>query len=97
MPTINSMATIQYTIRGIPAQVDTRLRRLARLRGQSLNQIVVEQLAAQPATTTRPSTLPKKPSINTEFDDLFGMMTPLEPAVEAALSAQRIVNPKDWH
>ncbi|HUD06588.1 MAG TPA: hypothetical protein VMR34_01755 [Candidatus Saccharimonadales bacterium] len=90
------MSTIQYTIRGIPVEVDARLRRLARLRGQSLNQVVVDYLATQstPATKQPPHT--KKPSLNTDFDDLFGKITPLEPKVEAALRAQRIVNPKDW-
>jgi hypothetical protein len=90
------MATIQYTIRGIPAQVDSRLRRLARLRGQSLNQIVIEQLTAESKPSHKQAFSSKKPTVNTDFDDLFGLMTPLEPAVETALQAQRTVNPKDW-
>jgi hypothetical protein len=91
-----NMATIQYTIRGIPAQVDSRLRRLARLRGQSLNQIVIEQLTAESKPSHKQAFSSKKPTVNTDFDDLFGLMTPLEPAVETVLQAQRTVNPKDW-
>ena len=91
-----NMTTIQYTIRGVPAQVDSRLRRLAKLRGQSLNQVVIEQLKARPNLTTKPETHSTKPKVNTDFDDLFGTITPLESEVEAALRAQRKVNPKDW-
>ena len=90
------MTMIQYTIRGIPAQVDSRLRRLARLRGQSLNRVVVEKLAAESSTKSKKTTHSKKPKVNTDFDDLFGTLTPLEPKVEAALSGQRVVNAKDW-
>jgi hypothetical protein len=39
------MSTSQYTIRNIPEQVDRYLRRRAELTGQSLNQVVVNELA----------------------------------------------------
>jgi tRNA(fMet)-specific endonuclease VapC len=83
------MATIQYTIRGVPSKVDARLRRLARLRGKSLNQVVLEQLSAQLASDGKQSLPGSKPTINTDFDDLFGTLTPLEPEVEAVLRAAR--------
>ncbi len=43
MPTAD---VLQYTIRGIPRQVDKVLRRKARQRGISLNQLLVEELSA---------------------------------------------------
>lgn len=90
------MSTIQYTIRNIPADVDARLRRLARLRRQSLNQVVVDRLSNPPAARANRSKVRRKPLVNTDFDDLFGHMTPLEPEVEEALRAQRVIDPKDW-
>jgi hypothetical protein len=84
------MSSIQYTIRGVPLEVDAKLRRLASLRKQSLNQVVLEQLSSNKSTSIT------KSKINTDFDDLFGKITPLEPEVVAALGAQREVNPKDW-
>jgi hypothetical protein len=90
------MSTIQYTIRGVPPEIDTKLRRLASLRNQSLNQIVLDKLASSVSGLSKKSLHLTKPKINTDFDDLFGKITPLEPEVEAALSSQRVVNPKDW-
>ena len=37
---------VQYTVRGVPDQVDDALRRKAREEGKSLNQVTVEALAA---------------------------------------------------
>ena len=89
------MSTIQYTIRGVPPEIDTKLRRLASLRNQSLNKIVLEQLSSNLTSSKRPTHIVKS-KVNTDFDDLFGNITPLEPEVEAALSSQRLVNHKDW-
>ncbi len=41
MPT---SAKIQYTVRGVPKETDRALRRKARQRGLSLNQLLVEEL-----------------------------------------------------
>ncbi|HVC35867.1 MAG TPA: hypothetical protein VNE40_00250 [Candidatus Dormibacteraeota bacterium] len=90
------MSTIQYTIRGVPSEVDSKLRRLANLRSQSLNQVVLEQLSSNKVNSPQKSTDITKSKVNTDFDDLFGTITPLEPEVEAALSSQRAVRPKDW-
>lgn len=90
------MPTIQYTIRGVPPEIDAKLRRLASLRNQSLNQVVIEQLSSNKLNLPKRSTHLVKPKVNTDFDDLFGSITPLEPDVEAALSSQRVMNPKDW-
>ena len=40
------MDAIEYTIHGIPAALDAALRRRARERGASLNQTVIDALAA---------------------------------------------------
>ncbi len=90
------MSTIQYTIRGVPPEIDSKLRRLARLRNQSLNQVVLEQLSSDRLDAPKKSKHIAKTKVNTDFDDLFGNITPLEPEVEAALNSQRIVSPKDW-
>lgn len=39
------MKAIQYTIRNIPAPVDRYLRRRAQISGQSLNQVIVQELS----------------------------------------------------
>lgn len=39
------MKTKQYTIRNIPEPVDRYLRKLAKLSGRSLNQVVIEELS----------------------------------------------------
>ncbi len=96
MPTHKSMSTIQYTIRGVPPEIDAKLRRLARLKNRSLNQIVLEQLSSNNLNLPKRSTNIVKSKVNTDFDDLFGSITPLEPEVEAALISQRVVNFKDW-
>ncbi|MDE0022838.1 MAG: hypothetical protein OXP69_00335 [Spirochaetaceae bacterium] len=41
------MDVIEYTIHGIPAVLDAALRRRARERGASLNQTVIDALAAE--------------------------------------------------
>lgn len=38
---------IQYTIRGVPPATDRRLRKLAKIRGVSLNDVVLDELSAQ--------------------------------------------------
>lgn len=39
------MKSIQYTIRGIPEPVDRYFRKLAELRGKSLNQVIVDEMS----------------------------------------------------
>lgn len=90
------MSSIQYTIRGVPSKVDARLRRIAGLRGKSLNQVVLEQLSYNPEVSKERTAPKKKAKANSDFDNLFGTITPLEPEVEMVLRSQRLVNPKDW-
>lgn len=53
------MNTRQYTIRNIPPQLDRLLRKRAQLSGKSLNQLVLEDIAAQNNTplTSQPTTI----------------------------------------
>lgn len=46
------MASIQYTIRNIPPEVDNTLKRRARITGKSFNQVVVDELSRNVAKTT---------------------------------------------
>lgn len=47
--------TIQYTVRGVPDDVDSRLRELAHATGKSLNTVIVERLAFASLPPTPPN------------------------------------------
>lgn len=76
---------IQYTIRGVPREVDRVLRGKAARRKQSLNQLIVDELTA--ATTGR--------TIRADFSDLVGQWTP-DPAFDDVLAAQRQIDWDKW-
>lgn len=76
---------LQYTIRGIPPEVDRLLRRKAANRKQSLNQVVVDELTAATTGTQK----------RADFLDLAGKWTP-DPAFDEILAAQRQVDPDKW-
>jgi hypothetical protein len=76
---------IQYTIRGVPAEVDRALREKALHRRASLNEIVVEELVA--ATTGR--------RVHADFSDLVGRWTP-DPDFDEILAAQRQIDWEKW-
>jgi hypothetical protein len=57
---------IQYTIRGVPREIDEILRRKAARGGQSLNQVILDELAA----TTGGGKL------KADFSELVGRWTP---------------------
>jgi hypothetical protein len=78
-------APVQYTIRGIPREVDRVLRQRARQRGESLNQLVVDELTV--ATIGRPN--------RADFTDLVGQWTP-DPAFDEILASQRRVDADKW-
>jgi hypothetical protein len=75
--------SIQYTIRGIPSQVDRILRQKAARRKQSLNQVVIEELT----TATQ--------GHKTDFSDLAGQWTP-DPAFDEILATQRQIDTDKW-
>jgi len=78
-------ASVQYTIRGIPQDVDRALRQKAARRKQSLNQIIVEEL-----TTAAIGRLPRE-----DFSDIVGRWTP-DPAFDEILASQRRIDWDKW-
>ncbi len=71
---------MQYTIRGIPAVVDDALRARARAAGKSLNEVVVDALAAGAGVTVAPRR-------RRDLGDVAGTWK-TDKAVESALAAQ---------
>jgi len=77
--------SVQYTIRGIPLEVDRVLRQRAARRKQSLNRVILEEL-----TVAAIGGQPKA-----DFSDLAGRWTP-DPAFDEILAAQRQVDRDKW-
>jgi hypothetical protein len=77
--------SIQYTIRGVPREVDRVLRRKAAQRKQSLNQVILDELTV--ATVGRKRLA--------DFADLLGRWTP-DPAFDEIVAAQRQIDPEKW-
>jgi hypothetical protein len=84
MPTGDSL---QYTVRGIPREVDRVLRRKARQRRISLNQLVVEELSAigGGARARRLRSL-----------DQLGGVWQEDPEFDRILNEQRQIDPALW-
>jgi len=78
-------ASVQYTIRGIPLEVDRALRQKAARRKQSLNRVILEEL-----TVAAIGGQPKA-----DFSDLTGRWTP-DPAFDEILAAQRQIDRDKW-
>jgi len=76
---------VQYTVRGVPREVDIELRRKAARRNVSLNQIIVEQLSEA-------STGARK---REDFSDLVGKWTP-DPAFDEILASSRQIDRDKW-
>jgi len=76
---------IQYTIRGVPREVDSRLRQQAATRKQSLNQVILEELSA--------ATLGHRK--RADFSDLAGRWTP-DAAFDEVIASQRQIDPDKW-
>jgi hypothetical protein len=75
----------QYTIRGVPPEVDRVLRQKAAKLKQSLNQVIVDELTR--ATIGRPR--------RSDFSDLVGRWTP-DPAFDHILESQRQIDWETW-
>jgi hypothetical protein len=75
---------IQYTIRGVPREVDRFLRRQAAQRKKSLNQVILDELAVATVGQRR-----------ADFSDLVGRWTP-DPAFDEILAAQRQIDRDKW-
>lgn len=82
---MKKQAPIQYTVRGIPPEVDRVLRQRAARRGQSLNQAIIDELTEL--------TVGQRP--HADFSDLVGRWTP-DPAFDEILSAQRQIDWDKW-
>lgn len=76
---------IQYTVRGVPHEVDRALRRKAAQRKLSLNQVIVEALTAATIRARK----------RADFRDVAGQWTP-DPAFDAILATQRRIDPDKW-
>jgi hypothetical protein len=76
---------IQYTIRGIPEEVDRALRRKATQRKVSLNQIIVEELTAGTTGVRK----------RADFRDIAGQWTP-DPAFDEIIATLRQIDPEKW-
>ena len=82
---MGKQAAIQYTIRGVPAEVDRALRRKAAKRKLSLNQVVVEELTV--------AAIGEK--ARADFSDLVGRWIP-DPAFDEIVASQRQIDWEKW-
>lgn len=81
-------ARLQYTIRGVPAQVDRALRAQARATGRSVNQVALEALAR--GAGERP--LPRR-----DLSFISGSLSRIEAQqLEASVAKQRRIDRKLW-
>jgi hypothetical protein len=78
-------ATVDYTVRGVPAEVDRLLRQRAGKLKQSLNRVIVDELTR--AAIGRP--------VRADFSDLVGRWTP-DPAFDEILGSQRQIDWDKW-
>jgi hypothetical protein len=76
---------VQYTIRGVPPEVDRALRQKAARRKQSLNRVILEELIAASIGQRRKA----------DFSDLAGLWTP-DPAFDDIMAAQRQIDWEKW-
>jgi hypothetical protein len=76
---------VQYTIRGVPSEVDRALRKKSAQLKLSLNQIVIEELTRATIGRTRKA----------DFSDLVGQWTP-DPAFDEIIAAQRQIDWDKW-
>lgn len=78
-------APIQYTIRGVPPEVDRFLRQKAKRRHKSLNQMVIEELSTSANARTKKA----------DFSALVGKWVP-DPAFDEVIASQRKIDPELW-
>jgi hypothetical protein len=79
---------MQYTIRNIPEALDEALRRVARERGKSLNEVAIEALARGAGITQH----------RRRQRDLSGMAGTWreDPAFDSAIAAQDTIDEEMW-
>jgi hypothetical protein len=76
---------IQYSVRGIPPEVDRALRHKAAKRRVSLNQLLVEELTHATVGT----------AARADFSHFVGKWEP-DPAFDEILRSQRKINTNHW-
>jgi hypothetical protein len=76
---------IHYTVRGIPPDVDQALRAAAAKRKQSLNRVILDELARAVGVNT-----PKA-----DFSDLVGKWKH-DPGFDEIIASQRRIDPAKW-
>lgn len=79
---------MQYTIRNVPEPVDAALRRMARQRGKSLNQVAVEALV-------RGAGLDEQRVRQRDLSNIAGTWKK-DHAFEKAIASQDTVDPELW-
>jgi plasmid stability protein len=79
---------MQYTIRNIPGTLDEALRRAARERGKSLNEVAVEALARGAGVTGERRR-------QRDLGDIAGTWRK-DPAFDSALAAQDTIDEEMW-
>ena len=82
---MEKQAPIQYTIRGVPREVDRILRRKAAQRKQSLNQVILDELIKTAIGNPQ----------RADFTRLVGKWTP-DPEFDETLAAQRQIDWDKW-
>lgn len=82
---MKEQAPIQYTVRGVPADVDRALREKARRSKQSLNQVILRELAD--AANVRKQ--------RADFSDLVGRWVS-DPGFDEIIAAQRQIDWERW-
>lgn len=80
---------MQYTLRRVPEVVDRALRKLARERGKSLNEVALEAMATGLGMEGQP-TIRRR-----DLSDIAGSWIS-DPEVDQALSDQREIDPEMW-
>ena len=82
------MKDTQYTIRGIPKGINTKIRKKAKEERKSLNKVVIEALS-------RGLGLTDVPHKYNDLDDLVGTWVE-DPEFDAAVKAMNQVDPDLW-
>ena len=79
---------MQYTIRNVPRTLDEALRRAARERGKSLNEVMIEALA-------RGAGIVEDRTPQRDLDDIAGTWRK-DAAFDSALAAQDTIDEEMW-
>ncbi len=77
--------SLQYTIRGVPAEVDRALRKKAAWRNQSLNQVILDELSAATLGSAQKA----------DFKEFVGQWTP-DPQFDEIIKSQRRIDRENW-